>query len=63
MRNDTYTGGEHYWIRFWNGIHEVRRETPDCCDDNETVFRGHYEDCIKWLNAKKVENVDYDLGI
>lgn len=63
MRYDTYTGGEHYWIRFYNGIHEVRRETSDCCDDNETVFAGHYEKCIEYLENLKVENADYDLNL
>ena len=60
MRHDTYTGGEHYWIRFHNGTHEVRRETYDCCPDNETVFRGHYEDCVKWLENEVASNYEYD---
>lgn len=38
FRMDTYIGNEHYWIRFKNGTHEVRRATPDDCPDNETVF-------------------------
>lgn len=49
FRNDTWIDGVNYWIRFHNGTHEVRRETPDCMDDNETVFTGKYEDCVEWL--------------
>ena len=48
-RNDTYIGGEHYWIRFHNGTHEVRRETYPCEPDNETVFTGSFEHCLAWL--------------
>ena len=63
MRHDIYTGGEHYWIRFYNGIHEVRRETPDFMDDNETVFTGHYKECVKYLEDLRIENAEYDLNI
>lgn len=63
FRNDTYTGGEHYWIRFYNGTHEVRRETADCFDDNETVFTGDYEDCLCYLQKLQAENVDYDFNL
>ena len=49
FRMDTYIGNEHYWIRFKNGTHEVRHETPDDCPDNETVFTGHYEQCVEWI--------------
>lgn len=63
FRHDTYTGGEHYWIRFNNGTHEVRRETPDFCNDNETVFRGHYDDCVAWLQQAVIDNVDYDHNL
>lgn len=63
FRNDTYTGGNHFWIRFHNGQHEVRMETPDYCDDNETVFVGHYEDCVKYINNLLVTNADYDLNL
>ena len=49
FRMDTYIGNEHYWIRFKNGTHEVRHETPDDCPDNETVFTGHYEKCVEWI--------------
>lgn len=49
FRMDTYIGNEHYWIRFNNGTHEVRHETPDDCPDNETVFTGRYEKCVEWI--------------
>jgi len=62
FRNDTYTGGEHYWIRFHNGIHEVVRETFEKIQD-EVVFVGHYEKCIDYLEQLKIENVDYDLNL
>lgn len=63
MRKDTYTGGEHYWIRFYNGRHEVRCETPDCYDDNMTVFKGTYRECVKFINELVVANADYDLNL
>lgn len=63
IRNDIYTGGEHYWIRFRNGTHEVRRETGPSFPDNETVFTGRYEQCIDYLNRLLEENADYDLNL
>lgn len=58
-----FTGGEHYWIRFHNGIHEVRKETAEFYDDNETLFSGHYEECEKYIDNLFVENADYDLNL
>lgn len=63
FRHDTYTGGEHYWIEYKDGTHVVRRETPDCYDDNETVFTGHYEQCVEWIENTRIENADYDLNL
>ena len=64
MRHDTWTGGDHYWIRFHNGTHEVRRELPEeYYDDNETVFTGHYGECVEWINNKVVENYEFDHGL
>lgn len=62
MRHDTYTGGEHYWIIFRNGHHEVRMEGYPG-QDNKTVHAGNYEDCIAWLENEKISNAEYDLGI
>lgn len=59
----TFTGGEHFWIRFYNGTHEVRREMPDECEDNETVFSGNYEECGKYIENLLIENADYDLNL
>ena len=51
FRHDTLTqSNEHYWIRFHNGTHEVRHETDPYEDDNETVFTGTYEECVKWID-------------
>ena len=63
FRHDTWTGGEHYWIRFWKGQHEVRRETPDPVPDNETVFKGHYEACVTWIDNEVAQNYEYDHDI
>jgi len=63
FRHDTYTGGEHYCILYENGTHVVLRETPDCYDDNETVFTGTYEQCVEWIENTRVENADYDLNL
>lgn len=58
IRHDTYTATNHYWIRFHNGTHEVRRATPDWEEDNETVFTGHYEDCVKYIDDLYVEHLE-----
>ena len=58
-----YTGGEFYWIRYYNGTHEVRRATPEWEDDNETVFHGSFERCVKWLEDLLERNADYDLNL
>lgn len=64
FRNDTYTGGEHYWIRFHNGTHEVRKADPDLEDlEIETVFTGHYEKCVQYIEDQVVANADYDLNL
>lgn len=60
----TFTGGEHYWIRFHNGTHEVRREMPDeFSSDNETVFSGHYDECNRYIDDLLEDNADYDLNL
>lgn len=60
MRNDTYTGGNHFWIRVHNGTCEVRKEGYE---ENETVFTGNYKACLSYLEDERARNVDYDLGI
>lgn len=60
MRNDTFTGGEHYWIGFDNGTSVVYEEQLEC---NTIVFRGHYEECVNYINNLLIENVDYDLNL
>lgn len=57
-RHDLYTATEHYWIRFHNGTHQVRRATPEWEEDNETVFEGHYEDCISFLKEKETADLE-----
>lgn len=63
LRCEAYTGGEHYWTRFHNGTHEVRREAPEHCEDNETVFTGFYEECVRYIEKIKKDNTDYDLNL
>ena len=60
MRNDTYTGGEHYWIAFYAGHFEIRRETYDGYD---VVWFGEYNDCLEVLNKIRYANADYDLNL
>lgn len=59
----TYTGGEHYWIRYHEGTHEVRRETCPYEDDNETVFTGAYEECVEHLHQIIESNIEYDHNL
>lgn len=56
MRHDRYIGSCHYWIRFYNGTHEVRYAEPTGYDDFEiyTAFRGHYEDCVKFIDDEEL---------
>lgn len=63
FRHDTYTGGEHYWVRFHNGSHELRRENHYPGEDNETVFTGSYESCLAKLQQIVEGNADYDLNL
>jgi hypothetical protein len=66
FRNDTYIGTYHYWIRFYNGTHEVRRAEPDNPKNDEdieieTVFTGHYEDCVKYIRDIEIEYLESTL--
>lgn len=59
FRYDRYIGPYHYWIRFYNGQSEVREtETDNEHDPITTVFRGHYEDCIKYINEKEIDYME-----
>lgn len=52
---DRYIGAHHYWIRFWNGTHEVREtETDNELDPITTVFRGSYEKCVNFINEIEI---------
>lgn len=56
MRYDRYIGCHHYWIRFFNGTHEVREtETDNDLDPITTVFQGRYEDCVNYINEREIE--------
>ena len=57
MRHDRYIGYHHYWIRFFNGTHEVRRSEEVNYDEYEieTVYTGHYEDCVNFINEREIE--------
>lgn len=64
FRHDTYTGGEHYWLRFSsNGTFELRKENHYQGEDNETVFTGNFESCLAKLRQIVEENADYDLNL
>ena len=56
LRYDRYIGNTHYWIRFNNGTHEVRYAEPTGDDEFEiyTAFKGHYEDCVKFIDDEEV---------
>lgn len=60
MRYDRYIGNCHYWIRFHNGTHEVRYAEPINYDDFEiyTAFKGHYEDCVKFIDECEAEYLE-----
>jgi hypothetical protein len=59
MRHDRYVGPYHYWIRFYNGTHEVREtETDNEFDPITTVYRGHYEECVKYIDNREVEYME-----
>lgn len=58
LRHDVFTMTEHYWIRWWHGTFQVRRATPDWEEDNETVFEGHYEDCVAYIEEIRVADLE-----
>lgn len=59
MRYDRYVGPHHYWIRFYNGTHEVREtETDNEFDPITTVFRGHYEECVQFIDDRDIEYME-----
>lgn len=31
--------------------------------NNVIVYRGHYEDCVNYINKLIVENMDFDLDL
>ena len=56
MRYDRYIGCHHYWIRFFEGTHEVRvTETDNEDEPITTVFRGHYDKCTKYIDEREIE--------
>jgi hypothetical protein len=63
FRHDTFTGGEHYWIQFEKGTHVIKREVSELEEENEIIFIGFYENCLKELERIKEENADYDLNL
>lgn len=60
MRHDrfTYNPYNHYWIRFYNGTHQVRRATPEWVEDNETVFEGTYEECVHYIDELVIADLE-----
>ena len=61
IMDEVYTGGFHYFIRFYNGNYSVVKDKDyyGC----EVVFRGHYEACKAWLKDKIEFYEDFDLSI
>ena len=63
MTSDTtWIAGEEYWIRYHKGTYEVRRETPDCYPDNETLFTGPYDKCYKYLKNLEIKAEEARIG-
>ena len=60
---ETYTGGEHFWVRWHCGRYEIRRETPSYRKDNETIYTGSLPECFNELRRIIEANVDYDLNL
>ena len=58
MRHDRFTTYDHYWIRFYNGTHQVRRATEEDAPDNETVFEGTYEACVKYIDELVIADLE-----
>lgn len=59
LRYDRFAGPIHYWIRFNNGTCEVREaEADNDFDPIRTVFRGHYEECIKFIDNQVIEYME-----
>lgn len=63
IRDEVWTGGEHYLIAYRNGTHVILIETPYDELEDEIVFTGHYEKCLAELERIVESNADYDLNL
>lgn len=54
------SGGEEYFITFYNGRHCVMHEE---FNKNVIDFQGTFEQCVEHLQQIREENVDYDLNL
>ena len=61
-RQDTWTGGEHYWIQpHERGGYVVMMETPEWDECNAEVYRSStYIDCVVHLRKILEDNYEYD---
>ena len=57
MRKEIYVFNIHYYTYYNNGAWEVREDMGECIEDDRTVYRGRYEDCIKWMEEKQTEDM------
>lgn len=62
--NEIYqSDAHHYWINWRAGQHHVIK-VEDCEHvDNEVLFSGHYEDCVKWMEDNILHNAEIMLNI
>ena len=59
FRNDTFIGAHHYWIRFYNGTHEVRCvESGNEYAEIESIFTGHYEKCVEYIREEEIKYLE-----
>lgn len=62
VTDHVYTGGEHYFVEYFNGTHRVVR-VDYTHDEPDVEFIGKYEECLKWLYDLVQANADYDLNL
>lgn len=59
LRYDRYVGPHHYWICSCLGTCEVRKSEYDNLFGSVlTVFRGHYEECVRFIDDREIEYME-----
>lgn len=60
---NVWCGNTEYVCVFCNGTHEVRMyEYPGIDYPPEVVFTGHYEECLAYMEGRRLEYLESCIG-